>query len=292
MLQRSPTYIISRPDKDKMANFLRKVLPEKWAYAITRRKNMAIQQLLYRRTRTAPEQVKKLLLNVVRKKLGSDYDVEKHFTPHYNPWDQRLCLIPNGDLFKAISSEKASVVTEHIDTFTKKGVLLKSGQELEADIIITATGLSLVVPGNGSAEFMVDGQAVDFSKTYTYKGLMYSGIPNLASTFGYINASWTLRSDLIAEYVCRLINHMDETGTNPCTPRLRDNDKEMPTRGFIDNFSSNFIQRATHLFPMQGDHEPWLSPHNYSHDKKVLRHGKIEDGALIFSSLNKEATSA
>ncbi|MEO8604482.1 MAG: NAD(P)/FAD-dependent oxidoreductase [bacterium] len=281
MLQRSPTYVVSRPDKDVIANGLRKILPEKWAYAITRWKNVALQQFLYGRTRTQPAQVKKKLLELVRKELGPDYDVEKHFTPSYNPWDQRLCLVPNSDLFEAIRSGKASVVTDQIERFTEKGIALASGKQLDADIVVTATGLNLVVLGE--MQFSVDGAAVDFAKTWTYKGMMYSGVPNLVCTFGYINASWTLRADLTSEYVCRLLNHMDETGTRQVTPHLRPTDTDMPVRPWIDSFTSGYMQRMMHRFPMQGDREPWINPQNYTRDKKMIRFGRLDDGALIFS---------
>ncbi|HEY8515439.1 MAG TPA: NAD(P)/FAD-dependent oxidoreductase [Candidatus Binatia bacterium] len=280
MLQRSPTYVISRPDQDVIANALRKVLPSNWAYAITRWKNVALQQLLYRRTRTHPEKVKKKLLDMVRKELPPGFDVEKHFTPRYNPWDQRLCLVPNSDLFEAIRSGKASVVTDTIDRFTEKGIRLNSGTELEADIIVTATGLNLVMLGE--MEFEVDGALVDFAQTWSYKGMMYSDVPNLVSTFGYINASWTLRADLIAEYVCRLLNHMDKTGTRRVTPRLRPSDADMAPRPWIDDFSANYMQRAMHLFPKQGDREPWINAQNYARDKKMIRYGELEDGVLWF----------
>jgi cation diffusion facilitator CzcD-associated flavoprotein CzcO len=280
MLQRSPTYVVSRPDTDVIANALRKVLPDTWAYAITRWKNVAMQQFMYRRTRTHPAKVKEKLLEMVRKELGPDYDVETHFTPSYNPWDQRLCLVPNSDLFESIRSGKASVVTDHIESFTEKGIRLQSGKELDADIIVTATGLNLVVLGE--MQFLVDGAPVDFGKTWTYKGMMYSGVPNMVSTFGYINASWTLRADLTSEYVCRLINHMDETGTRQVTPRLRETDGDMPARPWIDGFSSGYMQRMMHRFPKQGDREPWINPQNYSHDKKMIRFGAIDDGALVF----------
>jgi cation diffusion facilitator CzcD-associated flavoprotein CzcO len=282
MLQRSPTYVISRPDKDVIANALRKVLPARWAYAITRFKNVAFQQYFYGLTRKRPERVKKKLLDMVRKELGPDYDVETHFTPSYNPWDQRLCLVPNSDLFEAIRSGKASIVTDHIDRFTETGILLKSGKHLDADIIVTATGLNLVVLGE--MHFAVDGAPVDFAQTWTYKGMMASGVPNMVSTFGYINASWTLRADLTAEYVCRLINHMDETGTRQVTPRLRPGDESMPARPWIDHFSSGYMQRMMHRFPKQGDHEPWINPQNYSRDKKMIRYGALEDGALVFDN--------
>src|SRR5690606_23271696 len=240
--------------------------------------NVALQQLLYRRTRTHPEKVKKKLLDMVRKELPPGFDVEKHFTPRYNPWDQRLCLVPNSDLFEAIRSGKASVVTDTIDRFTEKGIRLNSGTELEADIIVTATGLNLVMLGE--MEFEVDGALVDFAQTWSYKGMMYSDVPNLVSTFGYINASWTLRADLIAEYVCRLLNHMDKTGTRRVTPRLRPSDADMAPRPWIDDFSANYMQRAMHLFPKQGDREPWINAQNYARDKKMIRYGELEDGVL------------
>ncbi|RLA31294.1 MAG: FAD-containing monooxygenase EthA [Gammaproteobacteria bacterium] len=282
MLQRSPTYMVSAPDEDWIANFLRKILPQKTAYAITRWKNIRFQQMVYRRTRTAPEKVKKQLLKMLRKELRSDYDIEKHFTPSYEPWDQRLCLVPNSDFFEAINSGKASIVTDHIDTFTEKGMLLKSGEELDADIIVTATGLDLLVLGG--IELIVDGEPVDISKTFSYKAMMFSGVPNLVSTFGYINASWTLRADLTAEYFCRLLNHMDATGFSQCTPRLGDQDADMPARDWITAFSSGYMQRAMHMLPKQGDREPWLNTQNYDLDRKLIRGEAIDDGVLSFSN--------
>ena len=282
MLQRSPTYVGARPDTDAVANALRAVLPAKWAYALTRWKNIAMQQWLYRRTRSHPAQVKALLVGAVRKALGPDYDVETHFTPRYNPWDQRLCLVPNGDLFEAILAGKASVVTDHIDRFTETGVRLKSGEEIAADIIVTATGLELAMLGEMA--FSVDGAPVDFAKTWTYKGMMYSGVPNLVSTFGYINASWTLRADLTAEYVCRLLNHMDETGTRRVTPRLGAGDQAMAARPWIDGFSAGYMRRTMDQLPRQGDHAPWINAQDYGRDKAMVRSGALEDGALIFDN--------
>jgi cation diffusion facilitator CzcD-associated flavoprotein CzcO len=278
---------VSRPDTDVIANALRRVLPERWAYAVTRWKNVALQQFLYRRTRTNPEQVKQKLLDMVRKELGPDYDVETHFTPRYNPWDQRLCLVPNSDLFEAIRSGKASVVTDHIERFTETGIALTSGGHLDADIIVTATGLDLVVLGE--MQFAVDGARVDFARTWTYKGMMCSGVPNLVSTFGYINASWTLRADLTAEYVCRLINHMDDLGVRQVTPGLREGDLDMPARPWIDAFSSGYMQRVMHRFPKQGDREPWINPQNYARDRKMIRFGSLEDGALVFGNRKPDA---
>ena len=281
MLQRSPTYMVSRPDHDVLANRLRKVLPEKMAYNVTRFKNTWRQQLVYNKTRTDPDKVKQLLLGGVKMELGADYDIAKHFTPNYNPWDQRLCLVPNGDFFKAMREGKASVVTDHIASFTETGIQLTSGEHLDADIIVTATGLELVTLGE--MDFLVDGNQVDFAKTWTYKGFAYSDIPNMASTFGYINASWTLRSDLTAEYVCRLLNYMRKKGFAQCTPTLREQDKNMKQRPWIDGFSSGYMQRVMHLMPRQGDHEPWINPQNYRRDKKMFKHSPVDDGVMQFS---------
>ena len=281
MLQRSPTYMVSRPDHDVLANRMRKVLPPKVAYNLTRFKNTWRQQLVYNKTRTDPDKVKQLLLGGIKMELGAEYDIAKHFTPAYNPWDQRLCLVPNGDFFKAMREGKASVVTDHIASFTETGIQLASGEHLDADIIVTATGLELVTLGE--MDFIVDGNQVDFAKTWTYKGFAYSDIPNLASTFGYINASWTLRSDLTAEYVCRLLNHMRKKGVAQCTPRLREQDRSMKERPWIDGFSSGYMQRMMHRMPRQGDHEPWINPQNYRRDKKMFKHSPIDDGVMQFS---------
>lgn len=280
MLQRSPTYVVSRPDTDALANTLRKVLPANAAYAVTRWKNTTMQQLIYRRTRTQPDKVRSKLLDMVRKELPAA-DVEQHFTPTYAPWDQRLCLVPNSDLFEALRSGKASVVTAHIDRFTATGIRLTDGTELEADIIVTATGLELVTLGEVAIE--VDGEPVDFSRTWSYKGMAYSDVPNLVSSFGYINASWTLRADLTCEYVCRLLNHMRATATDQCTPRLRDTDADMPERPWIDDFSAGYMQRAMHLMPRQGDREPWINPQDYKRDKEMFRKSPLDDGVMQFT---------
>ena len=281
MLQRSPTYIAARPDVDAFANALRKYLPSKIAYAITRLKNTKYQQLVYSRSRTHPDKVKEILLKGVREQLGPDYDIEKDFTPTYNPWDQRLCLAPNGDFFQAMRDGKASVVTDTIDTFDETGIVLSSGEHLDADVIVTATGLQLVTLGE--VQFEIDGVPVDFAQTWTYKGVAYSGVPNLASSFGYINASWTLRSDLTCEYVCRLLNHMAKTGTTQCTPRLRDVDQNMPESPWIDSFSAGYMRRVMHLFPRQGNHAPWINPQNFARDKKMFRRAPLDDGAMQFT---------
>jgi cation diffusion facilitator CzcD-associated flavoprotein CzcO len=279
MLQRSPTYVVSAPDRDAIANALRKVLPDKTAYAITRKKNIAMQQFFYRRTRTKPEKVKAKLLEMTSKQLGDDY-VREHFTPSYNPWDERLCLIPNGDLYEAIKRGAASVVTDHIDTFTSTGVRLVSGAEIEADIVVTATGLEVVTLGE--ATFRVDGEVVDFAETWTYKGCMYSGVPNLASVFGYINASWTLRADLIAANVCRLLNHLRSTGTEVCVPRLRPSDASMTPRPWITGFEPGYLRRVMHRMPKQGDRSPWINPQHYGRDRQLFLHDPVDDGVMRF----------
>ncbi|MBJ21586.1 MAG: NAD(P)/FAD-dependent oxidoreductase [bacterium] len=282
MVQRSPTYVISRPDVDVIANALQRFLPEKWAYGITRFKNVQLQRFLYRRTRTHPEKVRTALLDRVRKELGPDYDIETHFTPSYAPWDQRLCLVANGDLFESINEGRASVVTGHIDRFTESGIRLKSGDHVEAEIIVPATGLELKVMGG--VEFAVDEERIDFAQTWSYKGMMYSDIPNLLHAFGYINASWTLRADLTSEFVCRLLNRMDERGAARVVARLRPEDEGMPARPWIEDFTPGYMQRRMHLFPKQGDRGPWQNTQDYSGDKKMIRNAPLEDGALLFES--------
>ena len=281
MLQRSPTYVVSRPSVDPFAKRMRKLFPEKLAYKITRFKNTTMQQIVYKRTRVKPLEIKELLLSGVRAELGPNYDVEKHFTPSYNPWDQRLCLVPDSDLFKAIRGQKAEVVTDTVKTFTQGGIELVSGQHLDADIIVTATGLNLVTLGE--MEFVVDSKPVDFAKTWTYKGFAFSGVPNLASSWGYINASWTLRADLTCEYVCRLLNHMRKTKTKMCTPTMRTDDANMQSKSWIESFSSGYMRRAMHKMPQQGDREPWINPQNYKRDKKMFRKSPVDDGVMLFA---------
>lgn len=289
MLQRSPTYMSAGPDVDAIANGLRRVLPDSVAYSITRKKNTALQQFMYKRMRANPEKSKQFLIKRVRKALGPDYDVGTHFTPTYAPWDQRLCLVPNGDLFEAIRDDSASVVTGLIDRFTETGIQLQSGEHLDADIIVTATGLEMVTLGE--VDIKVDGEPVDFAQTWAYKGFAYSDVPNLASTFGYVNASWTLRADLIAHYVCRLLNHMDDTGTSICTPRLRPSDASMTPRPMLDHLSSGYVQRAADRIPMQGDREPWINPQDYAKDKKMFRKSPVDDGVMRFAAASGSARS-
>ena len=281
MLQRSPTYVVSAPAVDKIANTLRKFLPETWAYAITRFKNIKLGNFFYNRTRAQPEKVKTKILDMVRKALP-DYDVDTHFTPGYNPWDQRLCLIPDDDLYNVLKDGTATVETDTIDTFTETGIKLASGKELEADIIVTATGLQLSVVSG--LQVSVDGKPINFADTVSYKGMMYSDVPNMIQTFGYINASWTLRADIIAEYACRLLNRMDELGKKQCTPRLREEDKNMQLLPWIQDFSAGYMQRSMHLMPRQGDNGPWKNTQNYALDKKLIRSAELEDGAMQFSN--------
>lgn len=278
MLQRSPTYIVARPSQDVIANFLRKRLPAKLAYGITRWKNVLIGMYFYGLARRKPEATKKGILKMVREELGPEYDVDKHFSPRYNPWDQRLCLVPDSDLFAAIRAGKASIVTDEIETFTEKGLRLRSGQEIQADIIVTATGLKLKLLGGMRVE--VEGVAADFSRALTYKGMMYSEIPNLASAFGYTNASWTLKADLTAAYVCRLLNYMDQRGIAFCTPRRRD-----PSIGEepMVNFTSGYFQRSIATLPKQGSKKPWKLYQNYALDTLTLRFGKVDDGTMEFT---------
>jgi len=277
MLQRSPTYVVARPEQDAFANKLRRWLPPMLAYGITRWKNVMLGLFFFQFSRRRPKQVKAAILEEAQKQLGPDYDVGTHFTPSYNPWDQRMCLVPDGDLFQAIRGERASVVTDHIDRFTETGILLKSGEELEADVVVTPTGLDLQVLSD--MHIRVDGRVIDPATTMNYKGMMYSDIPNLASAMGYTNASWTLKCDLTCEYVCRLLNHMKSHGYEQCTPRQTDpNVTEEP---WID-FSSGYVQRSLHKFPKQGSKAPWKLHQNYALDLMTLGFGRLEDGAMEF----------
>jgi monooxygenase len=278
MLQRSPSYIVSLPSEDPLANTLRRALPAKAAYAIVRWKNVLRVTLSFQLARRNPRAMKALLRKGLERQLPPGYDIDKHFKPDYNPWDQRLCLAPNGDLFEAIRGGRASVVTDRIDTFTEQGLKLASGAELEADLVVTATGLNLLALGG--MEIAVDGREVKLAETMSYKGMMLSGIPNLALALGYTNASWTLKCDLTCEYVCRLLNHMDKHGYQQCTPYRDPAIAELP---FID-FSSGYVQRSIDQFPKQGSKAPWRLYQNYALDILNLRFGAIEDGAIQFSN--------
>jgi cation diffusion facilitator CzcD-associated flavoprotein CzcO len=275
MLQRSPSFMFSAPAEDALANTTRKVLPAKLAYAVTRWRKILFQQISYKTIRKYPAAAKRRLIELIRAQLPEGFDVKKHFTPRYNPWDQRVCLTPDGDLFNAIKAGKAGVVTDDIDRFTPQGILLKSGKELAADIIVTATGLTLDVAGG--AALSVDQKPVVYAKTFVYKGLMYADVPNFASVFGYINASWTLRADLISAYVCRLLRHMDRHHLASATPRQTD--PAMVATPFWE-FSSSYVSRANDALPKQGPIAPWRQPQDYLTDVRELRFGKIDDGVL------------
>ena len=279
MLQRSPTYIVSAPEQDRVANFLRRILPAKLAYRLSRWKNVGWMIYFYQLSQRFPNYTRNELLKLVKKELGENYDVSTHFTPSYKPWEQRLCLVPDADMFQAIKSGRASVVTDHIETFTERGIRLRSGQELEADIIVTATGLHM--QAFGGMELAVDGQPVALGETLAYKGIMLSDVPNLASVFGYINASWTLKADLICSYVCRLLNHMDAKGARQVTPRRRGEKAEAL---FVERFSAGYMQRALANWPKQGAEAPWRVHQNYLRDAVNLKWASLDDGVLEYAS--------
>jgi cation diffusion facilitator CzcD-associated flavoprotein CzcO len=287
MLQRSPTYIVARPSEEALGKQLGRWLPARLEHAIVRWKNIYLQLYLFRLSRRKPAAVRAGILKLAQAALGPEIDAGKHFNPRYEPWDQRLCLVPDGDLFAALREGKASVVTGEIETFTETSLRLLSGEEIEADIIVTATGLKLRLIGGIAIE--VDGKPVDVGSTTTYKSVMFSDVPNLASIFGYTNASWTLKSDLIADYVCRLLNHMDRRGYAICTPR-RDGAAiaEEPTLPL----TSGYIRRGRNLFPRQGTRKPWRMNQNYALDVMDLRFGAIDDGALEFSRLDAASRAA
>jgi monooxygenase len=287
MLQRSPTYVVSRPAQDPFANWLRRYLPLKMAYGIARWRNVLFTLYFYNLCKRKPDAVKDWIIGQLSQQLGPDYDVKTNFTPRYNPWDQRLCLVPDADLFHAIKGGKAEVVTDHIDTFTETGIRLTSGRELPADIIVTATGLNLQLLGG--IDVAVDGKPVTFSDTTNYKGVMFSDVPNLAVAMGYTNASWTLKCDLVSAYVGRLISYMDQHGYRQCTPRLRD--PSVQAEPLID-FSSGYIQRSIDQFPRSGSKKPWKLNQNYVLDLMNLRYGALDDEALEFTRPRAEKKAA
>ncbi|MCA8167126.1 flavin-containing monooxygenase [Burkholderia gladioli] len=278
MLQRSPTYIVSLPARDKVAMRLRRWLPAGLAHRLVRTKNVLLTMYLYRLSRRRPEATKRFILNAASRQLGPDFDIARHLTPRYQPWDQRLCLVPNGDLFKSIRAGQASIVTDEIERFTPGGLQLKSGQTLEADVVVTATGLKVRMLGGAAVK--VDGRPVEFGEAVSYKGMMASGVPNLATSFGYTNASWTLKAELIALYVCRLLNHMRAHGYDSCTPTL--DDPAMSRMPAVD-LSSGYIQRAAALLPKQGLRNPWKSHQNYARDLALLRFGSLTDPEMRFA---------
>ncbi|HSN97618.1 MAG TPA: NAD(P)/FAD-dependent oxidoreductase, partial [Candidatus Nanopelagicales bacterium] len=283
MLQRSPTYVASRPASDRIANLIREHLPEQTAHRVARWKNVAIGLLFYQLCRRAPELAKRLLRSGAARELPPEFDIDTHFTPRYEPWDQRLCLVPDADLFKSIREGRASVVTDTIRTFTEHGILLESGKELEADIIVTATGLTLVACGG--IRITVDDEPLELGRKFVYKGLMLGGVPNLAFCVGYSNASWTLRADLSSMYVCRLLNHMDRRGYQQCRPRP--DDSTLDPQPLLE-LTAGYVQRAAENLPKQGSKAPWHLRQNYVLDLLAMKFGALDDGTMVFSRGGEE----
>ena len=286
MLQRSPTFYITGRNANELADMLRELkIPEQWVHEIVRRKILKDQATFTHRACHEPEAVRDELLAGVRKYLGPDFDVDKHFTPRYRPWRQRVAFIPDGDLFCAIRDGKAAVVTDEIESFGERGIRLKSGDTLEADVIVTATGFNLNVLGD--IAFAIDGEPLDFAECVTYRGAMFSGVPNMAWVFGYFRASWTLRADLIADFVCRLLRHMEQRGAAVVVPALRPQDSDMPLLPWVEpeNFNPGYVMRGIDLLPKQGDRMPWRHTQDYWSDKDDLPAADLEDGALVYHAL-------
>ena len=279
MLQRSPTYVVSRPSKDSFAAKLDRYLPDQLAYQLTRWKNVLSQMILYRMSKRRPDYIREKLIGWTQHWLGKDFDVATHFSPSYKPWDQRLCLVPNGDLFRSLRKGTSSVVTDHIDRFTELGIQLKSGKMLEADIVVTATGLELLAIGGMHIE--VDGKHIDISDTVQYKGMMLSDVPNFFFATGYTNASWTLKCDLTSEYVCRLINYMERTQQQQCVPRTGDMSFN---RVMSIGLESGYIKRSIDKFPKEGAVAPWKLHQSYFLDLFQLRYGSLKSKHMEFSS--------
>ncbi|WP_433384391.1 flavin-containing monooxygenase [Micromonospora sp. KLBMP9576] len=277
MLQRSPTYVIALPSRDVLADALRRWLPAKTAYPVVRWKNILLSTANFQLSRRAPALVRKLLLRAARGRLPAGYDVDRHFSPRYDPWDQRLCVVPDGDLFSALARGAASVVTDTVDTFTERGVRLRSGAELAADVVVTATGLNLLALGGMTLR--VDGDDVALPRTVAYKGMMLSGVPNFAMTIGYTNASWTLKADLVATYVCRLLRHLDRTGQQVVTPLPPPDAGRVP----LIDLASGYVLRSVDTLPRQGARAPWRLHQNYPRDVLLMRHGRLTDSGVRFS---------
>lgn len=278
MLQRSPSYVMSMPERDVISNNLRKVLPETWVYSLARARNVLLSMGLYNFSRHYPERMRRFLLSQVEKQVGPDVDI-KHFSPNYSPWDERLCAVPDGDMFKQLKAGRASVVTDHIDCFTADGIKLKSGEELQADIIVTATGLEVQMLGG--IGLTLDGQPVKLSEKLYYKGAMIEDVPNMVMVFGYTNSSWTLKADLILEYFCKVMNHMQKQGFEQCT--ARNNDSSLEREPFL-NMSSGYVQRALAMLPQQGAGKPWRLYQNYLKDFAAFKLRPIRDKGLVFSN--------
>ena len=284
MLQRSPTYIASVPSIDFIYDKMRKVLPEDLAYKLTRARNIGMQRGIYALAQKQPKLLRKLLLKSIEMQLKGKVDM-KHFTPSYNPWDQRLCVVPDGDLFKILRSGQASIETDQIEQFTEKGILLKSGQHLDADIIVSATGLEIQILGGIKAT--IDGKPMDTSKHMLYQGIMVSDVPNMAMIIGYINASWTLKVDIAAEYICRMINYMDKNGYDEVI--AQGDQTELMEDTVMGSLSSGYIARAADVMPKQGKHAPWNVTNNYLADRKVLKNARFDDGVLKFEKRTKQS---
>ena len=282
MLQRTPTWMVSRPARDGLANFLRKILPEQIAYKVTRWKNVTMQDIGFKRAQTKPEKVKAFLTKKMQEHLGDKYDA-RSFTPPYDPWDQRLCLVPDADLFEAIKADKAEIVTGRIARFGKEAVVLEDGREIPADIIVTATGLKLAVAGKIAVS--VDGEPVDFARRFYYKGCMFSNLPNLAVVFGYLNASWTLRADLNSAYVCKVLNLMDEKGADIAVPALSAEEEAALEEDDIFDFSSGYIQRSKAIMPRNAVAYPWRLNQDYVVDRKRMSRDPVDDGILHFKGV-------
>ncbi len=280
MLQRSPTYMVSSPAIDPFSKFIRKFLPEKIAYAVTRWRNINFQRFVYWQARKNPDKVGRKLLDAARTAMPGYENFDTDFKPAYGPWEQRLCLVPDADMFNAINEGKAEVVTDHIDHFTADGIALKSGKELKADVIVSATGLNLVMLGQ--TELTVDGAAVNLSDHVNYKGVMFNDIPNMASVFGYVNASWTLKTDIVADYVCRLLKTMDAKGAKIANPHL--DEPDMPRLPFVEDFSSGYFARSFDKLPKNGTRAPWQVLQNYTAEKKILTKDPVDDGVMIFTN--------
>ena len=279
MLQRSPSYIVTVPEKNPLADLARRRLPQKWSGPLVKWMHALGTQGMYRLSKKRPEMVRKMLLKGVARQLPDGFDVATHFTPRYDPWDQRLCAVPDGDLFKAIRAGTADVVTDHVDRFTPTGIRLRSGQELEADIIVTATGLELLFLGG--VDLVVDGEKVDVSERLAYKGMMLEGVPNLAMAVGYTNASWTLKCDLTCGYVTRLLNHLRATGLRQCTPVNDDADLETAPLLGLD---SGYIQRSEGDFPKQATTFPWQVHQSYLRDHRAMHDTPVDQDAMVFSN--------
>jgi cation diffusion facilitator CzcD-associated flavoprotein CzcO len=288
MLQRSPTYFAPGENRNELADSLRELdIPEEWIHEIVRRRILHDMKEITRRSFEEPETLKQELIAGARAFLGEEFDVEKHFTPSYRPWQQRLAFVPEGDLFQGIAAGKASVVTDEIDTFTETGVRTRSGEQLDADIIVTATGFNLCMFGD--IDFDVDGEPVDFADTVTWRGMMFTGVPNMLWVFGYLRTSWTMRADLISDFVCKLLEHMEARGVDVVTPTLRPEDEGMERRNWVseENFNAGYLLRGMHLLPKQGTKLPWLHTQDYYFDKEDIPNADLDDGSLVYRARQK-----